>query len=100
MGCILDFSLNKCIFLSEVATVDHLQSIRNVRCLPTLMHSHMLSSVSGVQMPRNELTRDEIKKRVLDLKNDLYHEPYSEGITFLADKYLNRVLDIIDEYRY
>jgi hypothetical protein len=51
-------------------------------------------------MPRNELTRDEIKKRVLDLKNDLYHEPYSEGITFLADKYLNRVLDIIDEYRY
>ena len=51
-------------------------------------------------MPRNELTRDEIKKRVLDLMIDLYHEPYSEGITFLADKYLNRVLDIIDEYRY
>ena len=50
-------------------------------------------------MPRNELTKDEIKCHVLKLKDELYHEPYTEGITFLAHQYLNRVLDKIDEYR-
>jgi hypothetical protein len=50
-------------------------------------------------MPRNELTKDEIKCHVLKLKDELYHESYSEGITFLAHQYLNRVLDKIDEYR-
>ena len=34
---ILGISLNKHIFLSEVATVNHLQSISDVHCLPTLM---------------------------------------------------------------
>tara|TARA_R100001163_G_C4886721_1_gene81581 strand:+ start:354 stop:509 length:156 start_codon:yes stop_codon:yes gene_type:complete len=50
-------------------------------------------------MPRNELTRDEIKCYVLKLKDELYHEEYSEGITFLAHQYLNRVLDRLEEYR-
>ena len=50
-------------------------------------------------MPRNELTKDEIKCHVLKLKDELYHEPYTEGITFLAHQYLNKVLDKIDEYR-
>jgi len=49
-------------------------------------------------MPRNELTKEEIKCEVLKLKKKLQHEHYSEGIKFLADKYLNAVLDKIDEY--
>jgi len=53
-----------------------------------------------IQMPRNELTKDELKVRVLELRKKLDREPYSEGIRFLAESYLNKVLDIIDEYRY
>ena len=49
-------------------------------------------------MPRNQLTKDIIKCEVLKLKRDLEKEPYSDGIRFLADKYLNKVLDKIDEY--
>ena len=37
--CILDISLDKYIFLSEVI-VDNLQSIRDVCCLPALIHLH------------------------------------------------------------
>ena len=51
-------------------------------------------------MPKNELDRDEFKVRVLKLKHELDHERHSEGISYLAHKYLNRVLDIIEEYRY
>ena len=50
-------------------------------------------------MPRNELTKDEIKCHVLKLKDELYHSGYSDGITFLAHEYLNKVLDKIEEYR-
>jgi len=50
-------------------------------------------------MPRNEFNKDEFKVRVLKLKNKLSHEKHSEGITYLAHKYLNKVLDMIDEYR-
>ena len=51
-------------------------------------------------MPKNELNKEEFKVRVLKLKHELGRENYSEGIKFLADKYLNKVLDTIDEYRY
>jgi hypothetical protein len=51
-------------------------------------------------MPKNELKKDEFKVRIIKLKDELGHEPYSQGITHIADKYLNKVLDIIDEYRY
>jgi hypothetical protein len=50
-------------------------------------------------MPRNELTKDEIKCYVLKLKDELYHETYTDGITFLAHRYLDKVLDKIEEYR-
>jgi hypothetical protein len=50
-------------------------------------------------MPRNQMTKDEIKCYVLKLKNELYCEGYSEGITFLTHQYLNRVLDRLEEYR-
>ena len=38
--CILDISLNKYIFLSEVVIVDNLQNNRDVCCLPALIHLH------------------------------------------------------------
>jgi hypothetical protein len=52
-------------------------------------------------MPRNSLTKEEMKVRILGLKNDLYSEHVRHDIDMkgLAHKYLNRVLDIIDEYR-
>jgi len=49
---------------------------------------------------KNKLKKDEFKVRVLKLKDELYREGYSEGVSHLADKYLNKVLDMIDEYRY
>jgi hypothetical protein len=51
-------------------------------------------------MPKNELKKDEFKVRVLKLKDELGNEPYSQGITHIAHKYLDKVLNIIDEYRY
>jgi len=50
-------------------------------------------------MPRNELTKDEIKCYVLKLKDELYHEAYTDGITFLAHRYLDKVLNKLEEYR-
>ena len=52
-------------------------------------------------MPKNNFNKDEFKIRVLKLKNELHHDQnlYSNPKN-LADKYLNKVLDIIDEYRY
>lgn len=52
-------------------------------------------------MPRNSLTKEELKVRVLSLKNDLYNDHVRHDIDMkgLAHKYLNRVLDIIEEYR-
>lgn len=47
-------------------------------------------------MPRNNLTRDIIKCEVLKLKHALHNEPF--GDKDLANKYLNKVLDKIDEY--
>ena len=49
---------------------------------------------------KNQLTKDELKVRVLKLKNEIYQDGYSDGISHLAHKYLDKVLDIIDEYRY
>lgn len=53
-------------------------------------------------MPRNQLTRDQIKMDVIQIKNMLYdeHINYSTDIKSLAHKYLNMVLDKIEEYRY
>ena len=53
-------------------------------------------------MPRNPLDKDELKTRVHKLKHEIDNEPetFWQGDKDLANKYLNRVLDIIDEYRY
>ena len=50
-------------------------------------------------MPRNQITKDEIKVRVLNLKNKVEQEPTSyKKEKELAHKYLNEVLFIIDQY--
>ena len=51
-------------------------------------------------MPKNQLTKDELKVHVLKLKDRLYKDQPSWDAKGLANKYLNEVLDIIDEYRY
>ena len=51
-------------------------------------------------MSKNKLTKDEIKVRVLNLKNKLNSENYTSDPRGLAHKYLNEILDILDEYRY
>ena len=53
-------------------------------------------------MSKNRLQRDEFRVRVMKLKWDVDQEPDAvwQGEKDLAHKYLNRVLDIIDEYRY
>ena len=52
-------------------------------------------------MPRNEISAMEFKTRVLKIKNELFWEEhqYGDEARGLAHKYLNLVLDAIDEYR-
>ena len=51
-------------------------------------------------MPRGKITKDEIKCAVLKLKHNLYNEnvTWTSDPKSLAQQYLNRVLDKIDEY--
>lgn len=53
-------------------------------------------------MSKNQLTKQELKVRILELKNQLYieHVRHDMDIKGLAHKYLNEVLNILDEYRY
>jgi len=52
-------------------------------------------------MPRNQISAVEIKTKVERLKNELYWEEHKYGSEArgLAHKYLNKVLDVLDEYR-
>ena len=53
-------------------------------------------------MPRNKMKKDEIKTRVLKLKNELYSGQYTfwnEDNHDAAHEMLNKVLNIHDEYR-
>jgi len=49
-------------------------------------------------MSKNQITKNEIKVQVEKLKTELYNEQTSESKD-LAHKYLNKVLDKIEEYR-
>ena len=53
-------------------------------------------------MPKNKIEKEEFKVRVLKLKNEVEGEPSTvwQGEKDLAHKYLNKIIDIIDEYRY
>ena len=51
-------------------------------------------------MPRNQLTKEELKCYVQKLKKQLFEEQigYTSDPKGLANKYLNNVLDRIEEY--
>jgi hypothetical protein len=51
-------------------------------------------------MPRGQLTRHEILNKVNKLKKELYEINTSQSNKTLANEYLNRVLDYIEEFRY
>ena len=53
-------------------------------------------------MSKNQITKEELKVRVLKLKYQLNieHIRHDMDMKGLAHKYLNAVLDILDEYRY
>ena len=53
-------------------------------------------------MAKPYLTKDEFKVRVLKLKRQVDQEPSTvwQGEKDLAHKYLNKVLDALDEYRH
>ena len=48
-------------------------------------------------MPRNQVSVEDLRVRVMKLKNDLGWEPQDQKE--LAQRYLRYVLDILDEYR-
>lgn len=50
-------------------------------------------------MPRNQLTKDELKCHILKLKRQVDHDEGYPGEKAIAQKYLNKVLDKIEEYR-
>ena len=54
-------------------------------------------------MPKNQLTKDELKCWVLKLKHNLHEEKitqYTADPKTLANLYLNKVLEKINEFRY
>ena len=50
-------------------------------------------------MPRNQITKDEFKCWILKLKYKVHTEEFGKEKN-TADKYLNILLDKIEEYRY
>ena len=58
-----------------------------------------IESTEFIPMPRGQITRDEMRVRVLNLKNKIDQEktPYKKEKE-LAHKYLNEVLFIIEQY--
>ena len=51
-------------------------------------------------MPRNQLDKEELKCYVLKLKSSVDNDVAFPGEKDLVQKYLNKVLDKIEEYRY
>jgi len=50
-------------------------------------------------MPRNQVTKEEMKCHVLKLKYEVDHDTAYPGEKDIAHKYLNKVLDKLDEFR-
>ena len=51
-------------------------------------------------MPRGPITKYEMESHLYRLKNDLKDRTYLGESRYLADEYLNRVLDKLQEFRY
>ena len=74
----------------------------------------MLDSLHTVEglfcMPRNQVSIEELRCRIIQLKNDAYYETVEDiggqkrhlypGEQELVQKYLSYVLGALDEYRY
>jgi len=58
--------------------------------------------VTGILMSKNQVKKEELKMKVLKLKDEVYNEPPTvwQKEKDLAHKYLNKMLDILEEYRY
>ena len=50
-------------------------------------------------MPRGQLTKEELKCHILKLKSQVDSDEGYPGEKAIAHKYLNKVLDKINEYR-
>ena len=50
-------------------------------------------------MPRNQITKDELRVHILKLKSQVDSDEGYAGEQAIAQKYLNKVLDKIEEYR-
>ena len=50
-------------------------------------------------MPSGQISKDEMKCYILKLKHQVDHDEGYPGEKAIAQKYLNKVLDKIDEYR-
>ena len=50
-------------------------------------------------MPRGQLTKEELKVHILKLKSQIDSDEGYPGEKAIAHKYLNKVLDKINEYR-
>lgn len=51
-------------------------------------------------MPRGQLTKDHFKTLILQQKNKVHNEFYSEECKNLMHKHLNEIIDRLEEFRY
>lgn len=51
-------------------------------------------------MPRGPVTKYELEAHMYELKNELKERECMSEHKYLADEYLNRVLDKLQEFRY
>lgn len=51
-------------------------------------------------MPRGQITRYEIQSRLFRIKDELKDESAPSEYKYLADQYLNKVLDYVEQFRY
>ena len=51
-------------------------------------------------MPRGMITRYEIQSRLFKIKDELKEENAPFKQKYLADQYLNKVLDYVEQFRY
>ncbi len=58
------------------------------------------NSQRNLMMPRGMITRYEIQSRLFKIKNELKEESAPPEQKYLADQYLNKVLDYVEQFRY
>lgn len=62
---------------------------------PGLLINHLQNNI----MPRGQLTRNEILSKIYKLKDELKDQKGLAENKYLANEYLNKVLDYINEFR-